>query len=148
MSSPSGVPDHPYQFDATSLLPGFMATLALIACKGVDLVKLSDTFQRLNLFSTRRQLYVESWNMFATSTSRMAKLFVFILFCLNLGAIGFTVVSSSEPFPFLNVGTGCGGLRIPWDAPGLPRDDPAGPLHHRRLLHHLLWPGSLRLPIL
>lgn len=46
----------------------------------------------LNCFSTRRQLHAETWNMFATQTSRLAKFLIFFYFCVNLSAVGVAVV--------------------------------------------------------
>jgi len=92
VASPSGVADHPFQFDTVSLLPGVAATLSLILYTQ-RASYLSHFLLSLNVFSTRRQLHVETWNMFATQTSRAAKLIVFILFSLNLSSIGLAVVN-------------------------------------------------------
>lgn len=103
----------------------------------------------LNVFSTRRQLHVETWNIFQTSTSRMAKLMVFILFALNLSSVGFAVVPK---FAFISnlinfLGAWNGRIRFRREDTGLLWTNSANRAHCSIIVYNLLRPSPFRVSI-
>lgn len=148
MTSPSGVPEHPYQFDATSLFPGIAASLSLIM---YDILYIHLIFQFWKVEFVLDKAAIECGNMepFPNIDIEDGQAHGIRLDCTEpklSRTCSRTGVFKCVLLPYRLGSWNC-WVCIKWDASDLLCNNLSNLVHRGIIIHNLLWPSPLRFPI-